>query len=106
MPARGSSARPQDDDAFSSGDIAVNGGVAAGTLADFADALNLEPEAFEEALVKSPIEPINDTAEPKDPERDYNRHTDPERRSLAFSVSDLRKFAALVGAGEALSDES
>lgn len=85
------------------GDTAARHGIVSARVSDLADMLETTPEAFLKALKTAGIEPMVDTAEDKGRSREASeRPTDPELRSLAFPIRDLREVTAVLGAEEAL----
>jgi hypothetical protein len=91
MPVRGTSALPTEEDAFTTGEPSVWGGIIAGTVEDFGTALDVTPARFLEAMRDARVRPMVDTARrgEKSKEHHHDRPDDPERRSLAFEVEDL-----------------
>lgn len=89
------------------GEINIEGGIVSGRLADLAEVLNTTPEGILGSMRQAGIEPMVDTARDKGRSRNAGeRPTNPELRSLAFPVRDLRKVAAVLGAEEALNGEA
>jgi len=88
------------------GDLAPKHGIVSARLEVLADVLNTRPSALLDAVKKTDIEPLMDTADDKG--RSRNAETRPESpglRCLAFTVEDFRRLAAAVGAEEALEED-
>ena len=84
---------PDDVPDHASGELAAHGGIVAGTVAQFAEALSTAPGRVVEALTG--IGYVNDTAE----EKGYgnsDRLTDPARRSLAFTADQYARLHATI----------
>ena len=86
---------PNDVPGHASGELAAHGGIIAGTVVQFAEALGTAPGRVVEALTG--IGYVNDTAE--EAGKGYgksDRVTDPARRSLAFTTEQYARLHATI----------
>lgn len=88
------------------GEISEKLGLVSAKVIDYAAALDTTPAAVLDALERTGIEPLVDTAEPKRTDSHDVRPEGPETRCLAFQTEDFRRLAAAVGAAEALEGEA
>jgi len=99
-------ARSVDADPFETGELHREYGLVTGRVAQFADALDCGPSDVLEALERD-VELLVDTARQNpDTRMTQERPEDPEKRCLALSEKDFRRVAAVVGAREAIEEES
>lgn len=101
---RGFSTRPQSADRFESGDVVRRFGIVTGRVVDLADLLDCTPSDLLDAVRRSGVDPPVDTV--RDGEARYSPPIDSELRCLAFTVSDFRELAAIVGVREATEGEA
>lgn len=102
---RGQSSRGAYVDRFESGDAVRRYGLVAGHLSDLSDVLDCTPTELLDALERSEVTPLVDTARQKE-KKDRDRSTDPSLRCLAFTERDFRRLAAAIGAREATDADS
>lgn len=97
MAARHTSVIASGEEQFTSGELRQWGGIVAGTIADFAGALEVSSEAVLQAVQDTGVTPMVDTGRRGDKSTEDHgpRPDDPERRSLAFTTDD---FQAVVEA--------
>lgn len=91
------------------GEITEKGGIVSAKVVDYAAALDTTAEDFLEALERTAITPLVDTAKAEGKRRKGkapDRSNDSSIRCLAFEVEDYRRLAAAVGAAEALEGQS
>lgn len=99
-------ARSVDTDPFETGDLHREYGLVMGRVVQFAETLDCGPSDVLEAL-EGAVEPLVDTARQNpDTRPTQDRPEDPEKRCLALSERDFRRVAAVVGAREAIEEES
>jgi hypothetical protein len=72
------------------------GGIVSGRISDIAEALNTTPEAVAGAVERGAVNPMMDTAEGKGRRQNEDRPTDPELRSLAFTLEELGELRSVV----------
>jgi hypothetical protein len=73
--------------------LARQAGIVAGTLAEYADALDTTPERVLDAIH---FTPLVDTAENANPREDHDRPTDPALRSLAMTSGQFARLSAAI----------
>jgi hypothetical protein len=92
--------RPRSEAAFDrpGPELAAYGGIVSGYLTSYAAAWETTPAAVLDAIERSGLTPIVDTAEPADNRETHTRPSDPGWRCLAFRADDVERLQGALDA--------